>query len=256
MFNGLKIGQTGMNTAQKVMDNVADKIANGSTPGYKKAQVGFQELLRNEMGSQEVRLGQSAQGSSVGIGSRAVRQKTDFTPGAILPTEGPWDLALEGEGFFGVLLEEGTLALTRNGAFVRGADGQVMDSQGHPLVIDAFLPEASWPSGKLTVTADGRILGDENQALGQILRFSPGNSDELIPLGEGRFLPGAGADVRNSRENPEYTFGTIRQGALESSNADALESLTEMIVTQRAYQASAKALTSADEMLEAINTIL
>jgi len=65
MFNGLKIGQTGMNTAQKVMDNVADKIANGSTPGYKKAQVGFQELLRNEMGSQEVPLGQKRPGEAM-----------------------------------------------------------------------------------------------------------------------------------------------------------------------------------------------
>lgn len=256
MFNGLKIGQTGMNTAQKVMDNVADKIANGSTPGYKKAQVGFQELLRNEMGSQEVPLGQNAQGSNVGIGSRAVRQKTDFTPGAILPSEGPWDLALEGEGFFGVLLENGTLALTRNGAFQRGADGMLTDSQGHPLVVDEAIPAAAWPSGKLTVTAEGRILGEGNGVLGQILRFSSGNSDELIPLGEGRFLPGAGADVKNSRENPETSFGPIRQGALESSNADPLESLTEMIVTQRAYQANAKSLTTADEMLEAINTIL
>lgn len=259
MFNGLRIGTTGMKTAQKVMDNVADQIANLDTNGYKKKEVVFSELLRNEIGANEVRLSQNAGNAAIAAGSRASSPKTDFRQGTLVPSEGIYHMAIEGSGYFGTVNPQGDLLLTRNGAFHLNGDQSITDDAGNLLSMDTYVPTTQWDHTSLSINEEGLISGktlDGNvQALGRVILYAPGTSDSLISLGEGKYLAPEGAALANSVDDGSEAFGQVRQKALEKSNADMIQSMTDMIVTQRAYQVNAKSVTTADEMLEVINTI-
>lgn len=261
MFNGLKIGTSGMRTAQKVMDNVADQIANADTNGYKKKEVNFSELLRNQMGENQVQLSENAQNASISIGSRPIYAKTNFTQGTVVGSESPFHLALEGRGYFGVVDPEGNLMLTRNGAFQKNGDSSITDEEGNLLSMETYLPQSQWgEESSISVGENGLISGrsqnGETLTLGRIILYTPGSSDQLISLGEGKYIPGNETPLLNSPDNPEGAYAVVRQKALEKSNVDLVGSMTDMILTQRAYQVNAKSVTTADEMLEVINTIL
>jgi flagellar basal-body rod protein FlgG len=260
MFNGLMIGSSGMKTAQNVMDNVADQISNASTSGYKQKQVDFSELLVNQISKSQVELSENAQDSAISAGSRAVISKTDFSQGVITPSDSSFHMALEGRGFFGVVSQQGELMLTRNGAFHQNADNSVTDDSGNRLSMDCYVPPAQWPqSSEVCIGADGAVtaIGEQGSILklGKVIIYAPQNSDELVSLGEGRYSQQQGLPLYNSADNPEIGYGALRQKALESSNVDTIKSMTDMIMTQRAYQVNAKSITTADDMLEVINTI-
>jgi len=261
MFNGLKIGSSGMRTAQNVMDNVADQIANAATSGYKKKQVDFTSLLMNKIGDTQVELSVNSKDIGINIGSKAVLSKTDFRQGGIAPSEGDFHMAVEGKGFFGVVTKEGNLVLTRNGGFHMNADFSITDDAGNQLSMETYLPQNQWPDGsKLNINEEGFIttVDVENQivGLGRVIVYSPENNDELISLGEGKYTQTNGLALFNSVDNPDRTFGDIRHKAIENSNVDTLQSMTDMLTTQRAYQANARSTTTADTMLDVINQIL
>jgi len=251
MFNGLRIGSSGMKTAQNIMDNVADQISNASTTGYKQKQADFSELLTNEIGKSQM---------GINAGSKAVMSKTDFSQGAITASEGSFHMALEGRGFFGVVSPEGDLTLTRNGGFHQNGDNSITDDSGNLLSMECYVPFDHWPQGsEVSVGGDGLITAKDGSGetveLGKVIIYAPGNSDDLVSLGESRYAMKEGLPLYNSVDNPGISFGTLRQKALESSNVDTIQSMTDMIMTQRAYQVNAKSITTADEMLEMINTI-
>jgi flagellar basal-body rod protein FlgG len=261
MFNGLKIGSSGMKTAQNVMDNVADQVANASTAGYKKKQVDFTSLLMNKIGDTQVELSLNAKEIGINIGSKAVLSKTDFRQGGMSLSEGNFHMALDGRGFFGVANKEGNLLLTRNGGFQMNADFSITDDEGNLLSMETYLPQNQWPDGsKLNINEEGYItaIDEENQlvALGRVIVYAPENNDELISLGEGKYVQPNGLALYNSLDNADRTYGKIRQNAIENSNVDSLQSMTDMITTQRAYQANARSITTADTMLDVINQII
>lgn len=259
MFNGIRIGVTGMKSSQKVMDNVSDQIANVNTEGYKKKEVVFKDLLRSEVGKNHVMLSANAGTVTIGAGSRGEMVKTNFTQGGILPSEGSFHMALEGHGFFGIRTEGNELVYTRNGAFQLHGNGIIGDQNGNPIEMEENLPVSDWGSmDGMTITEEGYIYGkDQNgveQMLGRVKVFIPDNNDDLISLGEGRYQSNKGELASNTAGGDG--FPKIRHKALESGNSNLLESMTEMMITQRAYQANAKSIHTADEMLEAINTIV
>jgi len=260
MFNGLRIGVTGMQTSQKVMDNVADQIANSTTGGYKKKEVRFGDLLRNEISRSHAAVSENAEGASIGIGSRALVSKTNFTQGVLKPSESPFHMAIEGNGFFGVMTAAGDLLLTRNGAFSMSADGALTDGEENGLVYESYVPAGSIGSyDGVSISENGVISGRNDRGevieLGRVALFQPGAEDGLLSLGENKYFLLEGMGMANSIDDAQG-FGVIRHKHLEESNVDIAESMTEMILTQRAYQLNAKSITTADEMLEVINTII
>lgn len=260
MFNGLKIGVTGMQASQKLMDNVADQIANSTTGGYKKKEVRFGELLRNEITRNHVEVSGNAEGASISAGSRAVISKTNFSQGALKPSDSPFHMAVEGSGFFGLMTPGGELLLTRNGAFSMSADGVLTDGEGNGVVYEAYLPAGSFRDFADISIADNGIISGQNadgtiQQIGRIALLLPRNEEMLISVGENKYVLPEGAALENSIDTGAG-FGSIRHRYLEESNVDLAESMTEMILTQRAYQLNAKSITTADEMLEVINTII
>lgn len=261
MFNGLRIGTTGMKTAQRVMDNVADQIANSETNGYKKKEVNFSELLRNEIGSNQVELSQNAENAAIGAGSRAVISKTNFNQGMITESEGVYHMAIEGNGYFGVTDPQGNLMLTRNGAFQKNGDQSITDEEGNLLSMETYLPQTQWGDSQfISISSEGLISGRTSegqvQNLGRVMLYQVESQDQLVSLGEGKYMAGNNIPLYNSADDPGRAYGNVRQRALEKSNADIVQSMTDMIITQRAYQVNAKSVTTADEMLEVINTIV
>ena len=214
----LGIGRSGLNANQKKMDALSDHIANVSTEGYKKTEVQFQELLSNEE-------------ESVGVKSAVL--KADYSQGGLRQTGYQWDLAIEGQGFFGLTDESGNVFFTRNGAFQLSQDGALTDKEGNPVITQ----QQGNPQGP---------------AIDGIPLFTVGNLQSLIHLGKGRYLPGEGANIINSTGNPD-AFGTIHTGFLEGSNSDLTKALTEMITTQRAYTLNTKTIQATDEIMRLVN---
>ncbi|HAE62784.1 MAG TPA: flagellar hook-basal body protein [Eubacteriaceae bacterium] len=259
MYTGLSIGKSGMRGAQNALDNTADQIANASTDGYKKKQVNFNQLLMNEIGENQVAVSPNAQNAGISAGSKAVFSKTDFNQGTLKPSSGDFHMAIEGRGFFGVTSSTGEIMLTRNGGFHQNSDNSIADDNGNLLNVDLYIPYEQWPNSEdFSVSSQGVISGLDEDGnlleLGQVLLYSPGNNDELISLGEGLYIQQPGLALYSSAENEG--FGEIREKMLEGSNVDIGKAMAEMIVTQRTYQVNAKSVTTADEMLDVINTIV
>jgi flagellar basal-body rod protein FlgG len=240
MNNILSIGKSGLKSNQFKMDSIADNIANVSTNGYKNKEVAFQELLNND---------------EINVGSKGSLSKIDFSQGTLVESPYQYNMAISGNGFFGVIGENDALLLTRNGGFHMNEDMSITDDNGYPLYIDYEIPAEEWPIDDVTISANGDIWTNEEELyLGRVVLFYPENLDTLTQLGEGRYFPSANVALYDSLEN-EDLFGQINQYFLESSNVDMTESFAEMITTQRAYSISAKAVQTTDEMMCIINNI-
>ncbi|NLY45184.1 MAG: flagellar hook basal-body protein [Tissierella sp.] len=259
----LNIGKTGLHATQRKMDALADDIANVNTYGYKRKDISFQELLTNQIHENDVILSDNANNTSINMGTKSGVSSVNFQQGAIIDTPREFDMAIEGQGFFGIFDGEGNLALTRDGNFHLNPDGSITNASGYYLSMDYELEPEEWSNEKVVITPDGRILQNfqdedmEEQGQVEVARvvlYHPESLNSLIPLGEGRYLPNANAQVYNSIDNEEG-FGNIRQYALEQSNVDLAKSLTEMIISQRAYSLSMKTIQTTDEIMQMTNNI-
>lgn len=237
----LNIGKSGLKANQYKMDAVADNLANVNTRGYKSKEVSFQELLNNE---------------EISAGSKSRVGKINFQQGTLVESPFEYHMAIEGNGFFGVIDGDNNLMLTRNGSFHINEDKTISDENGYPLVVDYLIPVEEWGNDKVQISRNGEIktVNDDNVVLGRIILFYPENLDSLISLGEGRYLPAGEVQLYDSLENEEI-FGEIHQYFLEASNADIIKNIVEMITTQRAYSLSLKAVQTTDEMMNIINGI-
>lgn len=236
---GLSIGKSGMMSNQYKMDAIADNIANVATDGYKNKEVDFKELLNND---------------GINVGSKALASKLDFKQGSFVESPYDYHMAIGGDGFFGIEDENGTLILTRNGGFHMNEDGSISDHNGYSLVIDDIVPREEWPVDGVAIGPNGDITSgnQDGSYLGKVILFYPENLDSLRAIGDGRFLPSDNVGILDSRNNEEG-FGQIQQYFLETSNVDLADNFSEMIIAQRAYSLSAKAVQTADEMMTMIN---
>ncbi|KRN30731.1 flagellar hook basal-body protein [Liquorilactobacillus mali] len=247
----LSINKSGMNGLQNNMDNIANNIANSDTTGYKSRNTAFQELVNNQTTAEEVNL---TSGTSLGLnaGVGVNGESIAFTQGSLQQTGITTDLAIQGQGFFGVYGQDGQLLLTRDGSFKRDSTGQLVDASGNKVAIDATIPETSWPSGELSVASDGSISivnNGNSTAVGKIRMYLPQNNEDLVSAGNNNYT------VVNGDQLQVMTNPNIKQGYLETSTVDLADSMTDMIATQRAYQMNAKALQSTDDMFEVIDRL-
>ena len=217
MERGLYIAASGMLAEQVRQDQIANDLANASTPGYKAdrtSQAGFGELL----------LANSATGATVGPQGTAVQVsavETDFSPKPAKDTGEPLDFAIVGEGFFAVQTARGT-RYTRNGQFQADAQGRLVTAQGDPVL--------GRGGRALAVGADGRV--DPRRLEVVNLRDPRKDGDNLVT--------GTAAGT---------AAGQVRAGALESSGADAARSMVDMIASMRAFEAGQKVIQTIDETL-------
>ena len=197
-------------------------------------------------------------GFSVGTGVSIVNANKLHSQGSIVSTDNSLDLAIDGGGFFQVLLPDGQIVYTRNGAFSRNDEGVMTTNSGFIIQPEIAIPAEAT---KINVSADGivsvQVPGQvEAQEVGQLQLADFQNRRGLQPIGENFYVETV-ASGPPILENPFAAgFGKLVQGSLEASNVNVVQELVDMIETQRAYEVNSKAITSVDEMLRFVNSNL
>ena len=248
MNQALWIAKTGLDAQQTRLSVVANNLANVSTTGFKKGRAVFEDLIYQTIrqpGAQATQEAQLPSGLTLG-------------KGGFVQTENSLDLAIEGRGFFQILMPNGDIGYTRDGGFQINANGEVVMSNGYPLQPGIVVPENALA---IAIGKDGTVSAQipgqaESQQLGQIQLADFVNPAGLQAMGENLFLE-TGASGAVQTANPgQNGVGTVIQGALETSNVNMAEELVQMIETQRAYEVNSKAVSAADQMLQFVNNNL
>jgi len=249
-----------MNTQQASIDNVAHNLANVNTAGYKKSHVEFEDLFyqRTRVAKAATSTNESPIGLEVGLGTRAVATSRDFTSGSFRSTGSPLDLAIQGDGFFQITLPNGSMAYTRAGAFHRDAQGMIVSAERYALDPQIVIPQdATSVSFSKDSVVSATIPGQSaSQQLGTVELATFQNPAGLTAMDGNLFqVTSASGEPQADPANTEQR-GTLVQSFLEDSNVSVVEKIVNMILGQRAYEASSKVIKTADEMLTQVNNLV
>jgi flagellar basal-body rod protein FlgG len=233
MNNALYAAASGMAAQQYTLDVVADNLANADVAGFKGKLPRFASIGGNAM-----------------LGAVPSGTEYTFTQGKLMKSGGPFDVAIDGRGFF-VVERDGERGYTRAGSFTRRADGRLVNDEGWAL------RGVRIPAGVLTVTVerDGNVVGDGNRALGKITLAAFDAPERLRGGGSALFFPTAESG-RPRNISAGSTHGpAIAFGMLERSNVSVIEGMMAILAAQRAYEANAKGVQAADEMQRIANNL-
>ena len=246
----LSISKSGLTGYQNYLDVISNNIANVDTKGFKDKRVAFQELLNNGTYENEVGLSDNAQPLAMNTGVNIQQVNENEAQGALQEAAGVYNVAIEGDGYFGVRDANNNLYLTRDGSFYRDSQGNLVNQNGYQVDVQSQLPASQWPTtGAVSISQQGYVsIG--NTRVGRILMYRPENSIDMNAVGNNLYQC-TGNLI--SSANTNNGFGIIHQGMLENSNVDMADSMSNLIITQRAYQLNARALQTTDEMMETIN---
>ena len=142
--SAMHVAKTGLNSQQTKMQVIANNLANVNTTGFKKDRVNFESLLyqiQRSSGEQTSADTDLASAFAVGTGVRIVNTQKLYTQGSLVNTDNALDLAIDGSGFFQVLLPDGRIGFTRNGSFSRNAEGTLVTPSGYTLQPEIAIPE-------------------------------------------------------------------------------------------------------------------
>jgi flagellar basal-body rod protein FlgG len=261
MFKALFTAASGMQGQQRYIDTVANNLANVNTHGFKASQLNFQDLLYEHQvapGTEVTEGNQAPTGLEIGSGVRIVSSSKLFTQGELEPTGGQLDMAIQGNGFFRILLADGTTGYTRAGAF--GLDGQrrIVTADGLPLADNLSVPSGA--TG-LVVSNDGKIYcttagSNTQQLVGAVTLANFANPAGLQSNGGNLLIETAASGAATTAAPGQNGLGSLRHGYLERSNVDVVSELVRLITAQRAYEINSKAITIADRMLQESNNLV
>lgn len=261
MMQALWVSKTGLSAQNTRLSTIANNLANAATVGFKRDDAQFEDLLyqiRAQPGASSSQNTQLPSGLQVGTGVRVIGTTKQFTEGSLQITSKPLDLAINGRGFFQVLMPDGSTAYTRNGEFQLNSNGEIVNSSGMQLQPAISIPQ---DAQTITISKDGIVEAQvPNQAatqqLGQIQLSDFINPSGLQAAGSNLFLETASSGSPQ-QGNPGATgFGAVEQGTLEASNVDVVEEMVNMIATQRTYEMNSKVISTADSMLQFITQSL
>ncbi len=226
MDSGYYAAFSGLLARSQALDIAAGNLANAGTAGYRAERDYFRSAI---VGPEALASQLNTTVNDFGVlgGSRL-----DLGEGALTPTGNPLDLAIEGDGFFAVQTKQG-VRYTRDGQFERAQDGTLTTQAGEP-VLDARKQPIRVPAGEMVIGSDGAV--SVNGALaGKIALFGFAAGAALSAEGANRYAAAAGAQ-------PAAASGTIRQGAIESSNQDVIGGSLQLVLMQRQAEMMQKAV--------------
>jgi flagellar basal-body rod protein FlgG len=262
MMRALWTASTGMKAQQLNVDTISNNMANVNSVSYKKSRMEFKDLLYETIERGMVRDGQGKPVNlQVGHGVMAAASVKFFTTGSLSSTENPYDLAIDGSGFFKVLGPEGQEYYTKDGSFkispdgdnynlvtsdgyyVQGDNGNIeLGSEVEDIIIDSM--------GIITVKReDGTI-----EELGNLSISTFVNPAGLESIGKNLYITTENSGEAFDTQN-DGTGGSILQGYLEYSNVQIVEEMVNLIQAQRAYEMNSKSIQTADEMLGLANNL-
>lgn len=261
MFPPLWISKTGLEAQQTNLSVISNNLANVNTNGFKRSRAVFEDLMYQKIrqaGAQSSQDTMLPSGLTLGTGVRTVATEKTFAQGNIVQTENSLDIAINGRGFLQVLMPDGAVAYTRDGALQRDAEGRLVTANGYLIEPSITIPEDAL---SVTIGSDGvvsvLVAGDETPTqAGQIELADFVNAVGLEPIGENLFKETASSGTPQVGTPGLEGLGTLVQGSVESSNVNVVEELVNMIETQRAYEMNSKAIATADEMLQFVSQTL
>ncbi|MBQ8549096.1 MAG: flagellar hook-basal body protein [Lachnospiraceae bacterium] len=280
MLRSLWTGASGMIAQQTSVDTISNNLANVNTVGYKKETVEFRSLLYQKLqtettdhnGDPKPVIGQ------VGSGVRTGAITSRFTQGNLTQTDEPFDLAIDGEGFFAVRTPNGETAYTRNGSllFAIASDGLALtNSEGYPLLDTTGTPivlSGTTDVSKISIDVDGKVIeavdepykaadgttkyNTEHVTRAQLGIVQFNNPSGLMKVSGSMYQQSmASGEPRMEVEDEVLKRSVIRSGYLEASNVQTVDEIVNLIVSQRAYEMNSKVITASDQMLQQANNL-
>lgn len=260
MLRSLHISRSGLDAQQTQLDVIANNLANVGTTGFKKARAVFEDLLYQvirQPGAQSSQQTQLPSGFQLGVGVRTVATERIHTQGALQQTGNTLDVAINGRGFFQVLMPDGSTTYTRDGSFQVDSQGTLVTASGY-----AVQPNITIPADALTVTIarDGTVSVTQPgvatpTVVGQIQLASFINPTGLQSLGENLYAETAASGAPQVNLPGLGGLGVLNQSMIETSNVNVAEELVNMIMAQRAFELNSRAITTSDQMLQRLTQI-
>ena len=257
MLRALYSSATGMVSQQTNLDVISNNLANVNTSGFKKSKIEFQDLIYQTTRSAGSDVGGGNQlptGIQIGHGSRVMATTKIFTTGDVTHTGAQLDVAIDGNGFFEVVMPDGSPAYTRDGAFKLDSTGRLVTGDGLALAGGITIPPGTTeitiaPTGEISAkTASGFQTFNMN-----LVRFT--NPAGLESMGRNLYKDTPASGAAQQGQPGLDGFGVLAQNYLEMSNVKVIEEMVNMIVAQRAYEVNSKAVQTADDMLQISNNL-
>ncbi|MBI3926730.1 MAG: flagellar basal-body rod protein FlgG [Armatimonadetes bacterium] len=254
MMRALYTAASGMMAQQLNIDNISHNLANYQSVGFKKSRVTFEDLLYATMKDPGQ---EGTPGTQIGMGVRSAGTQRMFAQGTLQDTGNPYDVGIQGEGFFKVLMPDGTEAYTRDGSFKYDGDtGELTTSSGYPIGVK--IPK---DLTNIEVTPEGevkgvRINGDgKPEKVGQIKLSRFLNPSGLQATGGNLYVETELAGAKTEDVPGANGLGVLAQGHLEKSNINIVEEMINIVQAQRAFEMNQKGVQAADEMMRMTNQL-
>ena len=260
-MRSLNIAATGMLAQQLNVEVISNNIANINTTAFKRQRAEFHDLLYQDL----LRAGTASSdtgtvvpsGIQIGLGVKPAATYRITEQGNLTITDNELDLAINGAGYFAVELPSGDTAYTRAGALGRSADGDLVTANGFIIEPGITIPDDAIDitvnaEGEVLVTLDGQTTPSN---VGQIQLAIFPNEAGLQAIGDNLLLETAASGAATLASPGSEGYGTIQQGALETSNVNIVSEITNLITAQRAYEMNSRVIEASDEMMASINQI-
>jgi flagellar basal-body rod protein FlgG len=255
-MRALSIASTGMLAQQTNVEVIANNLANMNTTAFKEQRAEFQDLLYQSTltpGAQTSDQGTVApNGIQIGTGVKTAATYRITTQGDLTSTSNPYDVAVQGPGYFRIQQADGTDAYTRAGNFSLSPQGQLVTQDG--MLVQ---PGIAIPANTLSVAINAQgqvnatVAGNATpQTVGQLELTRFPNEAGLNAVGGNLYLETAASGSPQAGVPGSSGYGTIQQGFLETSNVNSVDEITALITAQRAYEMNSKVVTAADQMLQ------
>jgi len=262
MNPALRTAASGMIAQQRMIDVIANNLANVNTTGFKRSRATFEDVLYETLQGEALvnyQSNESVAPVQVGKGVRVANVLRYHQQGTLQQTGRPFDLAIEGDGYFRIQRPDGTEAYTRDGSFTLSSNGALVTGGGYLVQPGVTVPA---DAVEVVISANGIVsvrsgdVGAQPVEIGRVELARFANPTGLESLGENLYRETVASGQPITGQPQEAGFGRVVQGTLEASNVEIVVEMTDMIAAQRAYEINAKAIRATDDMMQSTNDLV